>query len=60
MSKALDAYVHWKKLNEKIKEELYCPFVLDSLNRSSRVQWCLAYKLILSITQTNPGTNWAT
>lgn len=49
-----------KKLTEKIKEEFFSPFVLDSLNRGSRVQWRLAHDLILSITQTDPGTNRAT
>lgn len=45
---------------KKLKRNYIPPFVLDSLDRSSRVQWHLAYKLILSITETDSGTNWTT
>lgn len=56
MLMCIEKKVNWGK---EIKEELYSPFVVDSLNRSCRVQWCLALELILSITQTDPGPDWA-
>lgn len=59
VSKTLVAYMCWKKM-KTLKRNYIAPFVLDSLDRSSRVQWHLAYKFILSIIETDSGTNWTT
>lgn len=44
---------------EKLKEVFSSPFGVDSLDRSRGVQWGLAQQLLLSVTETHPGPDWA-